>query len=95
MTREYELALVLSPVLGEEGIQSTKEKISALISSNATIKNVDEWGMRKLAYEIDDQKEGFYTFVKFTSGPDFPSELERVLKITSGVLRFLVIREDA
>lgn len=91
--REYELALVLNPAVGEEVLQSTKEKITQLISSSANITNVDEWGMKKLAYEIDDQKEGFYTFISFSSNPSFPAELERVLKITSGILRFLVIRK--
>lgn len=94
MTREYELALVLSPVLGEEGINATKEKVVNLISSLATLGNIDEWGMKKLAYEIDDQKEGFYTFISFSSEPTAPREIERVLKITQGVLRFLVIRKD-
>lgn len=93
MTREYELAFVLSPVLGEEGLASTKEKVLALVSSLATVKSVDEWGMKKLAYEIDDQKDGYYTFVSFQSEPSAPKEIERVLKITSGVLRFLVIRK--
>lgn len=94
MTRKYELALVLSPVLGEEGLASTKEKVLGLVNSSAQEVKIDEWGMRKLAYEIDDQKEGHYIFVRFESAPDFPHELERVLKITSGVLRFLVIRCD-
>lgn len=53
------------------------------------MESVDEWGKRKLAYEIDDQTEGYYVLYTFTSKPDFPAELDRVFKITDGVMRSL------
>jgi len=53
---------------------------------------MDEWGKRKLAYPINDEPEGYYVLLQFLAGPDFPAELERVLKITDGVLRYLTIR---
>ncbi len=92
MANKYELMVVLSPVLGDEGITSTTEAIKAKIESGATIDAMESQGMKRLAYEIEDQKDGFYLLINFTSDADFPKEIERVLKITEGVLRFLVIR---
>jgi small subunit ribosomal protein S6 len=92
MSRKYEVVFVLNPKLGEEGIVSTYNKIKNLIETSATFESVDEWGRKRLAYEIDDQREGIYFLVRFAAEADFPAELERVLKITEGVMRFLVIR---
>ena len=66
------------------------EKFKTLIEQNGTIDEMDEWGKRKLAYEINYLTEGYYVLVKFTSGPEFPAELDRVLGITDGVIRSLV-----
>jgi small subunit ribosomal protein S6 len=79
---------------GEEGIQALAEKFKALIAENATVEKIEEWGKRRLAYPIMDELEGFYILVEFTSGPDFPAELDRVYKITDGVLRSMIIRKD-
>ncbi len=94
MSRKYEVVFVLSPRLGDEGIASTYEKIKGLIEASATVEAIEEWGQKRLAYEIDDQREGIYYLVKFAAEADFPTELERVLKITEGVMRFLVTRQD-
>ena len=90
VTANYETVMIISMKKGEEGIQAIVEKFKALIEKHATLKNVDEWGKRKLAYEIDDQTEGYYVLYTFTSAPDFPAELDRVLKITEGVMRSLI-----
>ncbi len=66
------------------------EKFKSLIEKNATVEDVNEWGKRKLAYEINDETEGYYVLYTFESKPDFPAELNRVLNITEGVLRSLV-----
>jgi|APHig6443718053_1056840.scaffolds.fasta_scaffold11048_3 small subunit ribosomal protein S6 len=95
MANKYELVVILSPALGEEAIASTTELIKTKIESGATIIGVETVGVRRMAYEIKDQKDGFYLQFNFTSGPDFPKEIERVLKITEGILRFLVVRIDA
>jgi len=95
MANKYELIVVLSPALGEEGYASTTGVIKAKIESGATIEATETIGVRRLAYEINDQKDGYYLQFNFTSEPDFPKEIERVLKITEGVLRFLVVRIDA
>ncbi|HOO61433.1 MAG TPA: 30S ribosomal protein S6 [Bacillota bacterium] len=92
MANKYELMVIFSPVLGEEGIASVSEAITAKIAAAGTVDNTQALGMKRLAYEINDQKEGFYLQVNFTADADLPKEIERVLKITEGVLRFLIIR---
>ena len=89
-TEKYEVLYVLNPNLSEEETQGVVEKFKTLIEQNGTIDEIDEWGKRKLAYEINYLTEGYYVLVKFTSGPEFPAELDRVLGITDGVIRSLV-----
>jgi small subunit ribosomal protein S6 len=95
MANKYELIVVLSPALGDEGYASTTELIKAKLATAAVVDAVETLGTKRLAYEINDQKDGFYLQFNFTSEPDFPKEIERVLKITEGVLRFLVVRQEA
>ncbi|MDN5314725.1 MAG: small subunit ribosomal protein [Clostridiales bacterium] len=94
MARKYEAVFILNPAIGDEAITATTDKVKALIESEATIEQMDVWGRRRLAYEIDDQKEGYYVLVNFSSEAEFPKELERVLKITDGVMRYMVVRAD-
>ncbi|MBN1776283.1 MAG: 30S ribosomal protein S6 [Oscillospiraceae bacterium] len=94
MANKYEMIVVLSPVLGEEGFASTTESIKTKLETGATIEVQETLGMKRMAYEINDQKEGFYLQFNFSSEPEFPKELDRVLKITEGVLRHLIIRTD-
>ncbi len=93
MTSKYECAMVFSVANGEEATSALVEKFNALISENATIENVDDWGKRKLAYLIDDEAEGYYVFTTFTAEPEFPAELNRIAGITDGVLRAMVIKK--
>jgi len=95
MANKYELVVVLSPALGEEGYASVIALIKAKIETAATIEAMETIGVRRMAYEINDQKDGYYLQFNFTSEPNFPKEIERILKITEGVLRYLVIRVDA
>ena len=87
---KYEVLYILNPNLTEEETQGIVEKFKTLIEQNGTVDEMDEWGKRKLAYEINYLSEGYYVLVKFTSGPEFPAELDRVLGITDGVIRSLV-----
>lgn len=87
----YETIMVLNTKLGEEGVKALIEKFSKLISDNGTIDSVDDWGKRRLAYEINDETEGYYYLVNFTSAPSFPAELDRIYKITDGVLRSIIV----
>ena len=93
MTNKYEAGVIFSVAGGEDATNALKERINDLIAKNGTIENVDEWGKRRLAYLINDEAEGYYVFYNFESEPDFPAELERIVKITDGVLRVMVIKK--
>ena len=89
----YEVAYILKPELGEEATAALVAKFKAMAEARGTVAEVDEWGTRKLAYPINDETEGVYTVIHFTSGPDFPAELDRVYKITDGVLRTMIVAQ--
>ena len=92
MANQYRLITILSTDKGEEGIASLTDTIKAKIESGATIDAFDAIGTRELAYEIEGQRNGYYVQTVFTAGSEFPKELERVLKITDGVIRYLIVR---
>lgn len=91
LSEKYEAVIVFSLKKDEEQIKALTEKFSDLIKANGTLTNIDEWGKRKLAYEINYESEGYYVLYNFESKPDFPAELERVINITDGVLRSVVV----
>ena len=91
-TEKYELMYIINPNLSEEETAAVVEKFKALVEQNGTLEEMEEMGKRMLAYEINSISEGYYVLVKFTSGPDFPAELDRVLGITDGILRSLITR---
>lgn len=86
----YELMYIIDSDKSEEETAALVEKFRALIADNGTVSETEEWGKRKLAYPINDKPEGYYVLVKFTSAPEFPAELDRVLKITDGIMRSLI-----
>lgn len=92
-TANYEACMVFSVANGDEETAALKEKFNALIAANGTVTNVDDWGKRRLAYPINDETEGNYVITTFESGTEFVAELERIAKITDGVLRILTIRK--
>ena len=91
-TEKYELMYIINPNLSEEETAAVVEKFKALVEQNGTLEEMEEMGKRKLAYEINYISEGYYVLVNFTSEPDFPAELDRVLGITDGILRSLITR---
>lgn len=91
---KYETMLVTSANLDEEASAALIGKFKTLIEAHGTIDSVDDWGKRRLAYPINKQTEGVYTVIKFTSDPSFPAELDRVYKITEGVLRNIIVAEE-
>ena len=93
LTANYETVMIFNVQTGEEGIAALSEKFKSLISANGTITNVEDWGKRRLAYPIEDETEGYYLFVEFTSNPEFPAELDRIYKITDGVLRSMIVNK--
>lgn len=90
---KYEAVAVFSLKNGDEATTALVEKFKALIEANGTLESVDEWGKKKLAYLINDEEEGYYALYNFESAPEFPTEFERVAKITDGILRTLVIKK--
>ena len=94
LTNSYETIFIIDATLDEENVNALKDKFTSLIQANGELESVDEWGKRRLAYEIDDKTEGFYVLANFKSGADFPKELDRQYKITEGILRTIVIRKD-
>ncbi|MBC5787665.1 MULTISPECIES: 30S ribosomal protein S6 [Clostridiaceae] len=94
LTQKYETVIVLSTKIGEDGIQALVEKFKNLISKHGTLESVDEWGKRRLAYAINYETEGYYVLFNFESKPDFPAELDRIYKITDGILRSLIIAKE-
>ena len=86
---KYEVLYIIDPAQGEEGIAALVEKFKAMVEAEGTLNSIEEWGKRRLAYPINDLTEGYYVLMNFDSKPQFPAELERVMKITEGVLRCL------
>lgn len=93
---KYEIATVLSAKLEDEQRAALIEKIKGLVERfQGTVTGVDEWGKKKLAYEIDKMNEAFYYFIHFESdNADCPNEMEQQLRIMDGVIRYLVVRQD-
>jgi len=90
----YETIFIIDASLEEDSIKALTEKFTALISKNGTLESVDEWGKRRLAYEIDDKTEGYYVLANFKADGDFPKELDRKFRITDGILRTIIIRKE-
>ena len=91
ITGKYEVLYIIDPAQGEEGIAALVEKFKAMVEAEGTLPNIDEWGKRRMAYAINDLTEGYYVLMNMEAKPEFPAELERVMKITDGILRCLVI----
>lgn len=91
INESYEAVLVFSTKNGDEAVKALVAKFNELIEKNSTVDLMNEWGKRKLAYAINDETEGYYVLYNFTSKTDFPAELDRILKITDGVLRSLIV----
>lgn len=93
---KYELALVVDAKIDDEVRTATVEKAKDLIArSGGNITNVDEWGKKKLAYEINHEREGFYYFIQFDAEPDAPAKIEQDARIMDHVMRYLVVRQEA
>ncbi len=89
--KDYEIVMVFSLSKGEEAVNALKTKFTDLISKNGTLGEVEEWGKKKLAYPINYEADGYYVFINFSSEESFPAELDRVINITDGVLRSLIV----
>lgn len=93
--RAYELMAILRPNLEEEKRNATVDRLKGIITDNkGEITNFQEMGKRRLAYEIEKNREGYYILFNFQAKPEVVSELERVMRISDDVIRFLIVRED-
>ena len=92
---KYELVIIFKP-LAEENFKPEFEKVKELITKfGGTIEKIDEWGKRKLAYDINKISEGIYEIITFTAESTTPGELESRLRINESVLRYLITRQEA
>ena len=87
ITAKYEVLYIIDATIGEEATAALVEKFKAMVEAEGTLLNIDEWGKRRLAYPINDMAEGYYVLMNMETKPEFPAELERVMKITEGVMR--------
>ena len=91
ISANYEVVFIIDPAQGEEGIAAMVAKFKTLAEQNGSNVEVEEWGNRKLAYPINFKNDGYYVLMSFTSEPAFPKELDRVLGITEGIMRSLIV----
>ena len=92
---KYELTVVVSANVEDEVRISTLEQVKELIARfGGTVTNVDDWGKKRLAYEIQKMKDGFYYFIKFDAEPTCPAEIEVRIRIMENVIRFLCVRDE-
>ena len=95
ISANYEVVFVVDPAQGEEAVAAQVNNFKTLIEQNGSNVEVEEWGTRKLAYPIDYKTEGYYVLMNFTSAPEFPRELDRLLRINDGIMRSLIVCKDA
>jgi len=92
---KYELAVVVSAKLEDDERAKVVDKVKALIERfGGQITNIDEWGKKRLAYEIQKMKEGFYYFIQFDAETSAPAEIESRIRIMDGVIRYLCVKQD-
>lgn len=94
--KKYELCVVVTTKIEDEERAATIEKVKAIIERfGGNVTNVDEWGKRKLAYEIQKMKEGYYYFIQFEAPTSAPAEIESRVRIMDSVLRYLIVKQEA
>jgi len=92
---KYEGVFILKPNMEEEENKSQIERVKSIIEDNGgKIDNIDEWGQRRLAYEIKKNKEGYYTIINFQAETDLIKELDRTSKINENIIRHMIVRDE-
>jgi small subunit ribosomal protein S6 len=93
---KYELAVVVNAKIEDDERAAVIEKVKEYVARfGGTVTDVDEWGKKRLAYEIQKMREGYYYFVHFESDATVPGEMEKRLRIMENVIRYLCVRQDA
>ena len=91
---KYEVVYILDTKLDDAQKEALIERFKGVVeSANGSVEGVDKWGVKKLAYEINFKSEGFYVLMNFTANAEVPAELERQMRITDGVMRFIVVKK--
>lgn len=92
---KYELALIVNAKIEDDDRAAVVERAKEYITRfGGTVTEVEEWGKKRLAYEIQKMREGFYYFIQFDAAAEVPAELEQSVRIMDNVLRFLIVRKD-
>ncbi len=92
---KYELALVVNAKIEDDARTATVEKAKEYITRfGGTVTEVEDWGKKRLAYEVQKMREGFYYFIQFDAAADVPAQVEQHVRIMDNVLRFLCVRKD-
>ena len=94
ITGKYEVLYIIDPTQGEEGIAALVEKFKAMVEAEGTLSSIDEWGKRRLAYEINDFRDGFYQIVNVQSDAAAVQEFDRLAKISDDIIRHIVVKEE-
>ncbi len=92
--RKYEAVFIFAPSVDEDTRNGVIEKFKGIIEENGSLIGIDEWGSRKLAYEINDLTEGYYILLNLEAGTEVITELERVTTITDGIIRHMIVRDE-
>ena len=90
----YEALYILKPDLTEEQTAALVERFKSVAEANGTVSEVNEWGKRRLAYPINDLMEGYYVLMTFTAAAAIPAELDRIFRITDGVMRSMIVCKE-
>lgn len=92
--RKYEAVFIFAPSVDEDTRNGVIEKFKGIIETNGSLTSIDEWGSRKLAYEINDLTEGYYILLNIEADKEVIAELERVTAITNGIIRHMIVRDE-
>ena len=93
---KYEIALVVSTRIEDDAREAVLEKVKDLVAKvGGTITNIDDWGKKRMAYEVQKMKDGYYYFIQLEADSEAPAKLEANLRIMDNVLRYLVVKQDA
>lgn len=90
----YELMFIIDPALEDEAKQATIEAVKGIIEKEGEVTDVDEWGLRKMAYQIQKKSEGYYVVMTFKAESTLPKELDRRLRISDNVMRHIIVNKD-
>ena len=92
--KNYEVLLILDPVMDDSEKNAMIERVKEIINDGGEAGEVDIWGNRKLAYEINKKKDGFYVLIQFKANADMPKELDRRLRISDSIMRHIIVCKD-